>query len=83
MGGRIIKITTINMDTVIANASSTFSTATGFGWGEVVTYMKSLLMLVIGSGLGLLQTLMPYIIALVVISAIVYFVYRAFRFFRH
>lgn len=71
------------MDTVIATASSTFSSAMGFGWGEVVAYMKTLLLLVIGSGLGLLQTLLPYIIALIVISAIVYFLYRAFQFFRH
>lgn len=71
------------MDSVITTASSTFSSAMGFSWADTVAYMKSLLMLVIGSGLGLLETLMPYIIALVVIGAIVYFVYRAFRFFRH
>lgn len=71
------------MDSIISNASTTFTTATGFSWDSVVVYMKSLLLLVIGSGLGLLETLMPYIIALVIIGAIVYFVYRAFQFFRH
>lgn len=71
------------MDTVINTASTTFTTAMGFTWADTVVYMKSLLLLVIGSGLGLLETLMPYIIALVVIAAIVYFLYRAFRFFRH
>ena len=71
------------MDTIISNASSTFSTAVGFTWADTITYMKSLLLLIIGSGLGLLQVLLPYIIALVIISAIVYFIYRAFRFFRH
>lgn len=71
------------MDSVITNASSTFTTAVGFNWSDVVTFMKSLLLLVIGSGLGLLQVLLPYIIALVTIGAIVYFLYRAFRFFRH
>jgi len=71
------------MDTIITNASSTFSTAVGFTWADTITYMKSLLLLIIGSGLGLLQVLLPYIIALVIISAIVYFIYRAFRFFRH
>jgi thiamine transporter ThiT len=55
----------------------------GFTWGDVVDYMTGLLKLVIGSGLGLLQTLLPYIIALVIIGAIVYFLYRAFQFFRH
>ena len=71
------------MNTVITNASSTFTTALGFSWSDVVAYMSSLLSLVIGSGLGLLQVLMPYIIGLVIIGAIVYFVYRAFRLFRH
>ncbi len=73
----------LSMDTIIANASSTFTGAVGFNWSDVTTFMKSLLLLVIGSGLGLLETLLPYIIALVTISAIVYFLYRAFRFFRH
>jgi hypothetical protein len=71
------------MDTIITNASTTFTTAVGFEWADVIDYMKTLLLLVMGSGLGLLQILMPYIIALVVIGAIVYFLYRAFRFFRH
>ena len=71
------------MQTIIDTASTTFTSNVGFNWGEGVTYMKTLLLLVIGSGLGVLQTLMPYIIALVVIGAIVYFLYRAFRFFRH
>ena len=71
------------MDTIISKASSTFTSAVGFNWADVVSFMKSLLLLVIGSGLGLLQVLLPYIIALVTISAIVYFLYRAFRFFRH
>lgn len=71
------------MDTIITNASSTFSTAVGFTWADTIVFMKSLLLLIIGSGLGLLQVLLPYIIALVIISAVVYFIYRAFRFFRH
>jgi hypothetical protein len=70
------------METIINTASTTFTTSMGFNWGEVVTYMKTLLLLVIGTGLGLLETMLPYIIALVVIGAIVYFLYRAFRFFR-
>ncbi len=71
------------MDTIINNASTTFTTAVGFNWSDVTAFMKTLLLLVIGSGLGLLETLLPYIIALIIISAIVYFLYRAFRFFRH
>jgi len=68
---------------MINTATSTFLTTTGFSFADVVDWMSDLLKLVIGSGLGLLNAMLPWIIALVVISAIVYFLFRAFRFFRH
>ena len=71
------------MDTLIASSSASFTTAFGISWTDVVTFMKTWLLQVIGAGLGILQALMPYIIGLAVISAVVYFLYRAFRFFRH
>lgn len=71
------------MDALINTATSTFETTTGFTYSSVVTWMADLLKLVLGSGLAMLDALMGWIIALVVISAIVYFLYRAFRFFRH
>lgn len=71
------------MDTLITNASTTFSNAFGFNYASVVEFMEDWLLTLIGSGLGVLQALMPYIIGLAVISAIVYFLFRAFRFFRH
>jgi len=71
------------MDSLINTATSTFETTTGFSFADVVTWMSDLLKLVMGSGLGLLNAMLPWIIALVVISAIVYFLFRAFRFFRH
>jgi hypothetical protein len=71
------------MDTLISNATSTFQTTTGVSYQDVVAFMATQLKLVLGSGLGLLQALMPWIIALVVIGAIIYFLYRAFRFFKH
>lgn len=71
------------MQTLITNATTTFQTTTGVEYTDVVSFMGTQLKLVLGSGLGVFQALMPWIIALVVIGAIVYFVYRAFRFFRH
>lgn len=71
------------MDALIASSSAQFTTSFGITWVEVVTYMKTLLLTIIGAGLGVLQALMPYIIGLAVISAIVYFLYRAFKFFKH
>jgi hypothetical protein len=59
-------------------------TTTGFEMGDVVTWAgDNLIKLFIGSGLAVLYSLRGWIVALVIIGAIVYFAYRAFRFFRH
>jgi hypothetical protein len=59
-------------------------TTTGFDVGDVVTWAgDNLIKLFIGSGLAVLYELRGWIVALVIIGAIVYFAYRAFRFFRH
>jgi len=71
------------MDTIISTATSSFLTTTGFSLDSVVDFMADQITLVIGSGLGLLQELMPWIVALALISGAVYFLYRAFSFFRH
>ena len=72
------------MSDIVANATSTFMTTTGFQVSDVVTWSgDNLIKLFIGSGLGLLYELRGWIVALVIIAAIVYFAYRAFRFFRH
>lgn len=44
--------------------------------------MGDLILLVIGTGLGVLESLMPWIVALVAISVVVGLLYRAFRYFR-
>lgn len=67
----------------ISNASTTFSSAVGFEWSEVSVFMNTLLVLIIGSSLGFLETLLPYIIGLLIIGAIVLLIYRSFRFLKH
>lgn len=71
------------MSGIIATSTAGFATAFGFSLSDVISFMETWLLYIIGAGLGILQALMPYIVGLAVISAIVYFVYRAFRFFRH
>lgn len=71
------------MQTIIDTASTTFETTTGFSLASVVDFMSDMIKLVIGTGLGVLQSLLPWILALVAISAVVYLLYRAFSFFRH
>lgn len=72
------------MGDLLSSATSTFMTTTGFNVGEVVTWSgDNLIKLFIGSGLAVLYELRGWIVALVMIGAIIYFAYRAFRFFRH
>lgn len=71
------------MDTIIATASTTFNSTTGFSIASVVDYMSDLIKLVIGTGLAVLQALLPWILALAAISAVVWLLFRAFKFFRH
>lgn len=71
------------MDTIITSASSTFATTVGFSLASVVDFMVDLLTLTIGTGLSVLQSLWPVILALIAISAVVGLVWRAISFFRH
>lgn len=72
------------MQGIINTATSSFETTTGFSFADTVTWVgDNLIKLFIGSGIGVLDALKYWIVALVVIGAIVYFAYRAFRFFRN
>ena len=72
------------MGGLISSAESGFSSTTGFAISDVVTWAgDNLIKLFVGSGLSVLYNLRYWIVALVIISAVVYFAYRAFRFFRH
>ena len=72
------------MGDLITDASAGFLATTGFAISDVVTWSgDNLIKLFIGSGLAVLYSLRYWIVALVIIGAIVYFAYRAFRFFRH
>lgn len=72
------------MDAMVAAATTTFNTTTGFDVSSVVVWAgDNLIKLFIGSGLAVLYELRGWIVALVILAAVVYFAYRAFRFFRH
>jgi len=71
------------MQTIINSATSTFESTVGFSLASVVDFMTDMILLVIGTGLGILQSLLPWIVALVAIGAVVWFLFRAFKFFRH
>ena len=72
------------MDNLIGNATSSFNATVGFTPADAVTWTgTNLVKPFIGGGVSLLYELRYWIIALVVLSAIIYFAYRAFRFYRH
>lgn len=72
------------MGDLVTEASAGFASTTGFPISGVVTWTgDNLITLFIGSGLAVLYELRYWIVALVIIAAIVYFAYRAFRFFRN
>lgn len=71
------------MDTLITAAEASFATTTGFALSSVVDFMSDQIGLVIGTGLGVLEALLPWIVALAAIGAVVYLLFRAFQFFRH
>ncbi|MES2287451.1 MAG: hypothetical protein V4547_17285 [Bacteroidota bacterium] len=72
------------VDDLVSDADDGFTSTTGFSIADVVTWSATnLIKLFIGSGLALLYNLRYWIVGLVIIAAIVYFSYRAFRFFRH
>lgn len=72
------------MGDLITSASTGFASTTGFTIDSVTLWAgDNLIKLFIGSGLAVLYSLRYWIVALVIIGAIVYFAYRAFQFFRH
>lgn len=67
----------------VANAASTSPLLIGLSAPLAVSWMSGKMITVIGSGLGMLKVLLPYIIAVIAIWVIVFFAFRAFRFMHH
>lgn len=69
--------------TMVSEGDTVMTTVTGENMGAGVSWVgENFIKLFIGSGLALLSSMIGWIVALVIIGAIVYFAYRAFRFFR-
>lgn len=68
---------------LISNASNGVQTVSGSSIGSVVSWTAdNLIKLFVGSGLMILIALRYWIIALIVIAIIIYFAYRAYKFYR-
>ena len=69
------------MGTLITDATTLFNTTTGFNLTDLVAWVGNLLKMLLGAGLGLLQSIMPWIIALLIIYGIIHLVRKGFGFF--
>jgi len=67
------------LDSLISTASTSFASTTGFGWDALVTWAGSIMKLVLGASLGLVDSMLQWIIAIVIISAIIGLIYHALR----
>lgn len=71
------------MNDLIANATSSFQTTTGFSLDSVATWMwTNLAEPILGGGLAVLYTLRFYIIAVALLGVVVFFGFRLWKMWR-
>jgi len=67
------------MDSLIATSSQLFEDTTGFGFDALVDWAGDILLTILGMGLGLVDAMLPWIIAIIVISVIVGLIYHGMK----
>jgi len=67
------------MDTLIASSSALFLSTTGFTYASLVTWAGDILKTILGGGLGLVNALIGWIIAIIIITVIVRLIYHGLR----
>jgi len=67
------------MGPLIASSSALFLATTGFSYGDLVTWAGSIILVILGGGLGLVNALIGWIVAIVIISVIIGLIYHALR----
>lgn len=67
------------MDALIASSSATFESTTSFSFADLVEWAGDILLTILGMGLGLVNAILPWVIAIVVIGVIVGLVYHGLR----
>jgi len=67
------------MTTLIATSSAMFLSLTGFSYSDLVTWTGAKLMLILGAGLGLVDSLIGWIIAIIIITVVVRLIYHGLR----
>jgi len=67
------------MGPMIASSSALFLATTGFTYADLVTWAGSIILVILGGGLGLVNALIGWIVAIVIISVIIGLIYHALR----
>lgn len=65
---------------MISDAGTSFSTTTGFAYADLITEVGEWIQMFLGTGLGLVTALLPWIIALIVFGVIISLIYKAMHF---
>lgn len=67
------------MSALIATSSALFEATTGFAYADLVTWAGGILTTILGGGLGLVNAMIGWIIALIIITVIVRLIYHGLR----
>lgn len=67
------------MDFLIASSSALFQSTTGFTYADLVTWAGGILKTILGGGLGLVNSMLGWVIAIVIITVIVRLIYHGLR----
>lgn len=68
------------LTTMVSGASAQFLATTGFDYSELVTKVGDWIKMFLGGGLGLVDSLIGWIIALIIFGIIISLVFKAMRF---
>jgi len=71
------------LQAAISSSSAQFSTLTGFSLSNLVDFVWSQILVLIGYGLALIQATLPVLAVLASIGIVIGLVWAGFRFFRH
>lgn len=67
------------MEELIASSTAQFESTTGFPFEDLVQWAGDILMTILGMGLGLVDAMLPWIIAIIVISVIIGLIYHGMK----
>lgn len=67
------------LSTLISDAGTQFSTTTGFAYADLVSWAGNILTQILGGGLGLIDALIGWIIAIIIITVIIRLIFHGLR----